>query len=92
MNVSYDAPPLDFSFKEIESLHDLLFEKQRKGRDKDRKPIIEQVDKKKKGEDIKENEEFGEGSVDGDAEEEVEGEEGDSKDLEGEGKKKEDEF
>lgn len=27
MCVSYDAPPLDFSFKEIESLHDLLYEK-----------------------------------------------------------------
>ena len=50
MSVSYDAPPLDFSFKDIESLNDLLYEKQRKGRNKDRKPIIEiKVDKKGKG-------------------------------------------
>lgn len=53
MNVSFDAPPLDFSFKEICKLESLKYEKQRKGRSKDRKPIEIKKDPKKK--DKKEN-------------------------------------
>ena len=53
MGVSCDAPPLDFSFKEISNLESLKYEKQRKGRSKDRKPIEIKKDPKKK--DKKEN-------------------------------------
>ena len=91
MTVSYDAPPLDFSFKDIESLNDLLFEKQRKGRNKDRKPIIElKDDKKKKGQKEDEKAEFGVDSVDGGADEK-DGDQNDEDGEDGEEKKKEEE-
>jgi len=57
---SYGAPPLDFSFKSLKDLRDILYEEPRKGQ---RKPIVEEEkkddkNKEQKGvEDTKKNEE-----------------------------------
>jgi len=51
---SYDAPPLDFSFKSIKDLKDILYEEPRKGK---RKPIVEEEKKDDKNKDQKLGEE-----------------------------------
>ena len=62
MDVSFDAPPLDFSFKDLKDLSHLLYEKHRKGRNKDRKPISEKKDPKKKDKKELNKEEIGRAS------------------------------